>query len=191
MGTRGAMGVRIDGVDKICYNHYDSYPESLGESVVADIRQLLVDPGLDGFKMLARELRLVDGESKPTPEDKATFAPFSDRSVASKSDDDWYCLLRRYQGRLAATLLSRVMIDSLSFMADSLFCEYAYVANLDSGKLELYRGFQRSPHELGRFASMQRRDEYNEYWPVALVKEFDLTDIPQDWAAIAFPKEEE
>ncbi len=27
MGTRGAYGVRIDGQDKIAYNHSDSYPE--------------------------------------------------------------------------------------------------------------------------------------------------------------------
>ena len=30
MATRGAYGFRLNGVEKLFYNHYDSYPEGLG-----------------------------------------------------------------------------------------------------------------------------------------------------------------
>jgi len=35
MGTRGAYGFRKNGIDKVTYNHFDSYPEQLGESLEA------------------------------------------------------------------------------------------------------------------------------------------------------------
>lgn len=39
------------------------------------------------------------------------------------------------------------------FLIDSLFCEWAYIINLDSGKLEIYHGFNHDPDALGRYAS--------------------------------------
>ena len=34
MGTRGILGFRKNGLDKLAYNHFDSYPEELGANVV-------------------------------------------------------------------------------------------------------------------------------------------------------------
>lgn len=34
MGTRGLYGIRKDGVDKVTYNHFDSYPEYLGKNML-------------------------------------------------------------------------------------------------------------------------------------------------------------
>lgn len=34
MGTRGAYGFYKDGQNKLTYNHFDSYPEGLGNTVV-------------------------------------------------------------------------------------------------------------------------------------------------------------
>ena len=38
MGTRGLYGFRKNGVDKVTYNHYDSYPEYLGRNILEFIR---------------------------------------------------------------------------------------------------------------------------------------------------------
>jgi len=43
MGTRGVYGFERDGVKKITYNHYDSYPSALGKDVVSFIKKHSVD----------------------------------------------------------------------------------------------------------------------------------------------------
>jgi hypothetical protein len=43
MGTRGLYGFRKDGVDKTTYNHYDSYPEGLGNLVVDFVRNTTIE----------------------------------------------------------------------------------------------------------------------------------------------------
>lgn len=44
MGTRGIMGVRYNVIDKLTYNHFDSYPSGLGEAVLRDIRSYCTNP---------------------------------------------------------------------------------------------------------------------------------------------------
>jgi hypothetical protein len=186
------MGVRIGGVDKITYNHFDSYPSGLGESIVSDVRALLRDPGIDGFKQLATALRVVDEQTdKPTDADIARLKQFTDLAVSERSEQDWYCLTRHLQGEFAMTLKVGLMIDSHNFMANSLFCEFAYIVNLDEMSFECYRGFQHAPHQKGRYANMERSPSRSDYWPVALVGNFDLADIPQNWDEQAFPEDEE
>ena len=35
MGTRGALGFKINGEYKVTYNHFDSYMEGLGKEVIS------------------------------------------------------------------------------------------------------------------------------------------------------------
>lgn len=191
MGTRGAMGVRIDGVDKITYCHFDCYPSGLGENVATAVRRLLADPGLEGARRLAADLRVVTSAGKPTMGDKIKLSRWTDLGVAGKSENDWYCLTRHMQGDLLATLQAGVIVDGRDFMADSVFCEYAYVVNFDDGLFEAYRGFQDTKHNKGRYADMPQEERSKDYWPVALVGSFDLADIPRNWAEQAYPQEEE
>lgn len=88
---------------------------------------------------------------------------------------------------MEATLDAGVMIDSAGFLADSLFCEWAYVINLDDCVLEVYRGFQSEPHSKGRYAApsgcsvyyLPARDGCSVYHPVALVASLPLDDLPK------------
>lgn len=218
MSTRGAWGFRIDSVDKITYNHSDSYPDGLGEDLVKQIRALVATPeksvardvweqkGKKGrapttarvavqvdplgvLKEDARKIKLVDAHTKPTDADRKRLAKYFDEQV--NSGEGWYALLRKTQGDLVATAKAGIMIDKLFFMADSLFCEWAFVINLDDGLFEVYRGFQKSEHKNGRYASMpidlvmfdaNKAAAAADYFPVALVQAFPLTDIPKDWA---------
>ena len=65
-----------------------------------------------------------------------------------------------------------------SFLTDSLFCEFAYIINLDTNKLEYYEGFNLDPNAPGRYAkyTLYKNDE-KVYYGVALIKEFDLIDL--------------
>ena len=69
-------------------------------------------------------------------------------------------------------------LDQHNFLNDSLFCEFAYIINLDTNKLEYYEGFNLDPNAPGRYAknTLYKNDE-KIYYGVALIKEFDLIDL--------------
>lgn len=179
MGTRGAVGVHVDGADKMAYNHSDSYPEYLGVSVLSAARALAKD---ENAAQMARDLRLVDEDTPVTAEDIEKYGHKMNLGVSNQSPTDWYCLLREAQGDLRACLDMGVMLDAGDFILDSLFCEWAYIINFDTRKLEVYEGFKSAPHDKGRFANKkpaptgQKRSA--EYYPCALIAEFDLDALP-------------
>lgn len=183
MGTRGAIGFIVDGKEKVTYNHYDSYPSSLGLEVLEFIAKTKIEEIREG----ARKIEIVDEGSKPSAEQKARLKEFTDLGVAGQSDDDWYCLLRQAQGNLGAHLKCGVMTDSHQFLSDSLFCEWAYLINLDTGKLEVYRGFNRNPKGAGRYVGTLTKKEIAEhkrthgddrpYYGVTLLQEHDLAEL--------------
>jgi hypothetical protein len=191
MSTRGIYGVRVDGKDKISYNHSDSYPDGLGVSMLGQARKLMKrKDGLAKAKEAARAIRMVGDRDVPTAEDIEKFGDKMNLSVSSQSPTEWYCLLRDSQGDLIANLDMGVMIDSGDFILDSLFCEWGYILNLDTMKLEVYRGFQSAPHGKGRFAKAGTEDHggvSDKFYPCALVAEFDLRKLP---TKAAFLKDE-
>lgn len=185
MGTRGIMGVRIDGQDKLTYNHYDSYPDGLGEAMVKDIRSLIKTKKME---TQARGITFIDPEIKPTPNQIAKLNPYTDLGVSNQSTSDWYCLTRKLQGNLKDTLAAGLMDDAKDFMNNSLFCEWAYIVNFDDGLFEVYRGFQTDlKDQKGRYAVKHKppfEPSYKgqeQYFPVALIATFPLKDIPKDW----------
>ena len=62
MGTRGAYGLRIHRNDHVTYNHFDSYPDCLGRSMMIYI----VHTPLEEIKESADKIILVNGESTPS-----------------------------------------------------------------------------------------------------------------------------
>ena len=59
-----------------------------------------------------------------------------------------------------------------------MFCEFAYIINLDTNKLEFYEGFNLNPDAPGRYAkyTLYKNDE-KIYYGVKLIKEIDLNDL--------------
>lgn len=173
MGTRGAYGIRKGGVDKITYNHFDSYPACLGNDVLAVVKGKTIDE----LSAMFDGVTLVDESTRPTEE---TFLEYVeqgsvDLGVSNQSADDWYCVLRDFQGNLSVWgNEQRHVIDSASFLADSLFCEWAYIVNLDDQTLEVYKGFNKNPHAPGRYAHLKDGNCNG----VALVATFPLSALP-------------
>lgn len=177
MATRGAYGFRIDGADKVTYNHSSSYPEWLGNNIVSFIRSMPYEKMVKA----ARKIILVAEDSKPTFNQIEECKRYANLVVSEQSYEDWYCLLRNAQGNLSAYLNGlRYMIDNRDFLADSSFCIWAYIVNLDEEVFEVYRGYQKKHDEnpRNRYRDLQR---YNKFYPVKLVAEFPLNDIPDDW----------
>ena len=180
MGTRGVFGVRVGGTDKMMYNQFDSYPDGLGQEVVEQVRGILKDNGLRWFKDRAENLRMVNEDSPPpTAAEKDLMRGYANLGVSNQSMDDWYCLFRELQHQLKGYLELGAMLSAEDFILDSLFCEYGYIANLDEQVFEVYQGFQKEKHKLGRYCD--KKTDQSGYYPCALVATFPLEDIPDDW----------
>lgn len=152
MGTRGAFGYRIDGQDSVTYNHCDSYPDGLGSNMVDYVGAY----SIEALAEAARRIVLVEERDKAPREMVERYREFADLSVASRDPADWYVLLRGVQ-RNPGAFHAGVdhMINGNWFLKDSLFCEWAYIVNVDDGVLEVYRGFNRDPKAPGRYAAFQ------------------------------------
>ena len=175
MSTRGIFGFRKNGIDKLTYNHSDSYPDWLGEQMA----KYCACHTIDELNKICDAIVLVDEDSTPTAEQKMECAElgFVDLRVSTGRPDDWYCLLRDAQGEPMAwdkfmkAGYAPLMMEYGSFIKNSLFCEYGYIINLDTNMLEFWEGFQHEPQEGNRYG-----EEKNDagYYPCALKLEFPL-----------------
>lgn len=157
MGTRGTTGFRLNGQDKVAYQQFDSYPDGVGKQVVEDLKELL--PDLLGLKEKVKAARVVTNQTPPTPEDIEKLRAVTDLEVSNQSTNDWYCLVRQTQGMPKLILDCGYILDSASFMHESLFCEFGYIINLDDLVLEFYKGFQQSVG-VGRYAQGKTGKKY-------------------------------
>ena len=159
MSTRGLYGIRKGEVDKCTYNHCDSYPDGLGR----DILQFCATHSEQQISDLYNLIELFNTNVPPTEEQKAMckINGYVNLNVSSQSDSDWYCLLR-----------------DCKFIKDSLFCEYAYIINLDTHVLEFWRGFQTKPNHNNRYGfNISSQGVGYTYYPCNLIWEIKLLDI--------------
>ena len=81
--------------------------------------------------------------------------------------------------------------DDLTFAADGLYCEWAWVIDLDKRTFEGYRGSSSDPlTEKDRFYFLRDLEE-NGYSGVRLVAEWSLDDLPNDGDFLAAFKEDD
>jgi hypothetical protein len=179
MSTRGTLGFRLNGQDKVTYNHSDSYPSWLGVRVLSFVRNTTEAE----MTAIADKITLVDDCTPPTPEQIqiCVDAGMCNLTVANQSETDWYCLMRNAQGDLNTYKTIPFMIDSANFLEDSLFCEWAYIINLDEKTLEIYKGYNKQSNGPGRYASACVDDEKRFYgvtqiWGIPLTDAQKMTD---------------
>lgn len=179
MGTRHFIGVVLDGDFKIAqYGQWDGYPSGQGR----DVLRFADDADLLTFAEKCRELHWIT-----QPEINAVNA-----TEGWANEFPW---LSRDAGAGILDMVLDGMVPSVQnseeFPLDSLFCEWAYVLDLDALQLEVYEGFQKVPPTAGRWAG--KKDPKSDYYPVNLVKTYSLTDLPTEAEFLAElePNEEE
>lgn len=200
MSTRGAFGFRIDGVDKITYNHCDSYPDGLGADVVRWVRKACAPDLIEQTMTEVAGIEMApSGQALATPEHiKRTGRRYINMGVGSgdgigQDSITYYRLLREAQPScgIAGVVDAGVMIEGAEFMTDSVFCEYAYIVNFDELTVEFYKGFQSKPHSKGRYASLPSK---RDYFPVALVGAYPIANVAEwakTWHRESFPREDD
>jgi hypothetical protein len=198
MGTRGLVGFAYKGELKVTYNHSDSYPSELGQRVVDFCnsmqevnRETKEGDAWDVLKDNVEALKLVDAEGKPNDNEIDYYRATEIIDSSSKDTKTWYSLLRNTQGGEGLDFVfqgeQRHWIDSREFANESLFCEYAYVLDLDHMTLDVFKGFQHEPQEGNPFGQKPSQDEYSNgekgdvWYPVRCLASFPIRNIPKDW----------
>lgn len=188
MGTRGAYGFRQGSKDILGYCHWDSYPSGLGKDILAYCRSRTPAQMAE----TASRIVLIGHDHVPTEQEIADHRDLLDTGVGNQSVTDPYCLLRGAQGSLEAYDVANhyLMVTAGDFLADGLFCEYAYIVNLDEGVLECYEGFSKDPMAAGRYAALH---DHGEYYGVVLKATYPLSSLPDDASFLADlePQEDE
>jgi len=183
MGTRGVTGFVADENWYVTYNHFDSYPECLGMRVLEFCKQV---KDWDSLRENVKNLTLVNESDEPTEKQMKKYIGYYHNPNADKNlIKDWYWLLNDLQGE---PILYEVengnvkhMIDSHRFLADSLFCEWAYVIDLDEMKLRVYKGFQKNhPDEKTILPKDVFREKLtDDYFPVKMLYAYSLYKLPE------------
>lgn len=205
MGTRGAIGFKVCGKYKITYNHFDSYPDGLGEEVVKFVEDVRSKGDIGKFRKNAEKVRLVTDDTPPTQEDIEKYEKLGllNENVSNQTKKEWYCLLREAQGANTLELVRGGklghMIDNFKFLEDSLFCEYAYIVNLDDNRLEFYEGFNTAGIDKDSPLPFKDESKYeaergggSRYFPVRFKGSVPLDKpIPKDWQERFYPHKDE
>lgn len=186
MGTRGVIGfvgtLHNEQFHKVSYNHWDSYPSELGCRVVEYIQS----KNSKEIRIDCANIELVSEGDEPTQEQKVacSLAETTDTNVGGQTEDDWYCLLRNAQGDLGLFAKIGYMIDSKDFLYDSLFCEWAYLLNMDTHELEIYRGSQKEEDAIkGRYRDGYPKgylDSKSGYFAVSLIKTVPFKEVTKE-----------
>lgn len=177
MGTRHLIAVQFNGEYKVAqYGQWDGYPEGQGKAVLNFLRdeklfdKLKTNLGKCRFIEDDEVDRLNDLLNKSDAKTVNWYHDFCSRDLGAK-------VLENIAGSTDNEIL---LIDRISFAKDGLFCEWAYVVDLDKNTFEVYKGFGKtelSPEE--RFYDAEFKSG-NEYQPVRLRATFSLDALPDD-----------
>jgi hypothetical protein len=177
MSTRGLLGFRYQDIDKLTYNHADSHPDTLGLKVLKELHAVddwdVVRQRIGGLHSIPETRKLDEHSSMAETEIRRHFPELEYRGAPR----DFYDLYRPLQGMLKPYLEGKLMFmpDASDFIYDSLFCEWAYIANLDSNELEVWKGLQHKPDPESRYG--QEADRMGCY-PCTMLIGYHLDDLP-------------
>lgn len=195
MGTRNLTAVYIDGEYKIAqYGQWDGYPEGQGMTALNFSRTIKESADRAAFAEKVRKCRFITKEEIEERNAKIRSGKIKNWTIVwpELSRDTCADILKM----VAQSDDGLVLQNDLDFAADSLFCEWAWVLDLDAGTFEGYEGFnQANPlTEEDRFfflndkAEKDHRDK--QYHPVKLAAKWSLDNLPTDEDFIAAFKED-
>lgn len=177
MGTRNLTAVYVNGEYKIAqYGQWDGYPEGQGMTVLSFARTIVDTDARAAFAEKVRKCRWITEEELERRNAK----------IGSGEVKDWRKVWPELSRDTCAGILEMVaksndglaLSNALDFAADSVFCEWAWVIDLDAGTFEGYEGFNTTPlTEEDRFYFLRDQEE-NGYNGVKLVAKWSLNELP-------------
>jgi hypothetical protein len=194
------IAVVIDGEYKVAqYGQWDFYPSGQGAALVAHLMDLETQGRIEEFENKLRAAKWIS-EADLTALWTAAGAD-ANGSIEYFKAEEFGKKRPEFSRNTGAGIIDLIMAsepgiqlqDSLDFAADSLFCEWAYVIDMDNEALEVYKGFNKEPLPEGaRFADMPFTNSVGEtYYPVKLIASLPLSDLDAAAAYMTQPEEEE
>lgn len=191
MGTRHLTIVKADGRYTVAqYGQWDGYPERQGQTVIDFL--LKYKDYLAAAEEKFAALRFYTDEEYELDVlekywEKSPYGGYT-MSYGSPEKELWDTKFKHLSRDTGADILDLVMEskiplklrDSLSFVGDSLLCEWAYVIDFDTGTFEVYKGGNKTPIVDGRFTTAEFGIDNGgviEYHPVRLIFSKPLQDI--------------
>jgi hypothetical protein len=185
MGTRNLTMVISGKKVKVAqYGQWDGYPSGQGITALNFLRNTTITD----FKEKLERAKFID-DAKQAEIDAWL------KSIGSKNGGLNLQQAEKYKKRYpflsrdhGAGVLNLIMEseneiiwldDASDFAADSLFCEWGYVIDLDKRTFEVYKGFQKKP--LGKSQRFYNLSEPNmDYYPIRMVKKYSLDALPSE-----------
>lgn len=188
MGTRHITAVVHKGEIKVAqYGQWDGYPTGQGKTIAQFIQHTMDN---DAFRKALDNTSFVEfhpyvknlwTECGADPNSDMVSMAVSDKfgkKYPEFSRDTGAGVLAVIQDKGGAKLQ-----NDLSFVADSLMCEFAYVVNMDDETVEVYKGFNTTPLEDSeRFKYLNGKEAWDgtKYHPVSLVTEIPFNEFTED-----------
>lgn len=191
MGTRNLTMVVHENAIKIAqYGQWDGYPEGQGATAL----EFLNTPGnIDMIKAKLPNVKWLDEEEYDQflKDIGATGGWVTQKQ--SNLIREKYPYINRDHGALILELVAESegeveIADSREFAKDSLFCEWAYVIDLDKEIFEVYRGFNQSPNTGERFDGPAND---RGYYPVRAMAAWSFDELPSKKEFISYFKDNE
>lgn len=151
MGTRHLTVVVVDGIHRVAqYGQWDGYPDGQGVTVAAFLHDVLTNNRLSEFEDKVRATQWVTDEQLEAMWMQAG-APKGATSVGLDVSDRFEQLFPELHRDTGAGVLQLILNsdkppllrDDMHFGLAGLFCEFAYVIDLDAKTLEFYKGFNK------------------------------------------------
>lgn len=183
MGTRNLTMVISNGQTKVAqYGQWDGYPSGQG----ADCLKFLKSADLSVFKEKLNLVRFQTDEDGKEEDEFCKNIGAADGWMTEEQSKKYhakYPMLNRDHGAKILQLIyenteKAILKDASAFAYEGLFCEWAYVIDLDKETFEVYKGFyKRSLKKTERFYSKELKDGYA---PVKNIKEYKLSNLPTE-----------
>lgn len=197
MGTRNLTIVFMDGKYRVAqYGQWDGYPEGQGLTCLRFVRDQMNEKD---FRDALSHIKYIDSDKLRRM--WMDYGMDDDGSIQIKDADRFRLTFPEFSRDTGAEILTMIQNDRITsnclenrmtFAANSLFCEWAYVVDFDKRTFEVYKGFNKTPLTEGdRFYFLREYEDDDRYHGVKLAAAFDLDNLPTDDEFLAsFQKDE-
>ena len=193
MGTRNLTAIKVDGDIKVAqYGQWDGYPDGAGLNIMNTIQQVIAQNGVGYLANNVRNCRVLENdEVVALYEELGIEGEWISFEDAERFKEAHPQLDRDMGSDIVRFIYNNGPCDislSTDFATDSLFCEWAYIVDLDNEAVEVYCGGCRDVIDGNGFAEAFGTDDV-----VGLIArtsfdeiaDGDIEQIAEDWAEIA------